>query len=51
MNLKPFAINEGSSKKCIDEIDVRRYVDEVFKKYDPNRDGYLEKHEVKLMLK
>jgi len=45
------AINAPKSNNCITEGAVKAYVNEFFAKYDPNGEGFLDRQEVKAMLK
>ena len=45
------AINALKSKKCITEGEVKAYVNAFFAKYDSNGDGFIDRQEVKAMLK
>ena len=53
--LVPLSFKEKTSKKdkrtCINETEVRAEVDYIFDKYDPDHDGFLEKHEIRRMIK
>jgi hypothetical protein len=43
--------NGTSMCTTINELEVRQYVDEVFEKYDLNRDNELEEEEIRQMIK
>ena len=51
LKLKPFVAEEVTASTCITEEELRKYIDDVFNKYDRNGDNFLEKKEIRLMLK
>ena len=50
IKFKPFVADEITASTCITEEDLRKYIDDVFNKYDRNGDNFLEKKEIRLML-